>query len=243
MIRTTSNHPGSAADGAPSGRWDRAIEIVLAIVLSVAGLLTSWTSYQSALWRSGQQIAFAKASALRVTAASERTRADAVRAVDVGLFSAWLAAESAGDRKLADFYRARFPDAFSRAFESWMALEPLRNPSAPAAPFAMEAYRLPEEEQASALQAQADAVADLGGADNEISDSYTRVAVVLATAMFMAGICQVFRIRYVRVVIALFSALICSLGLAMSLGLPVERSAAAHPVVAANSQYGTALPH
>ncbi len=215
--------PESDRSSATPPQSDRRIEIALVSVLSVAGLLTSWCSFQSALWSSRQQIAFDEANDLRVEAANVQGRADLRRTVDLEVFQAWLAAELAGDEGLAAFYRARFPPNLAAAFDDWMAERPFENPDAPSTPLAEPSYRVDQDESAAALKAQAVEARELGVEANQTADAYDRAVAIVAMSMFLAGICQAFRGRSVRIALTLLAALSCGLGAAMSLALPVLR--------------------
>jgi hypothetical protein len=81
---------------------------------------------------------FSEAGAARTQSAQAAARANTEQAVDVGLFTDYAAALSAGDERLAGFIEERFRDEFRPAFEAWRALDPLNNPDAPATPFEMD---------------------------------------------------------------------------------------------------------
>ncbi|MCB0042404.1 MAG: hypothetical protein KDE23_22110, partial [Caldilinea sp.] len=123
---------------------DRRIEIYTSIVLAITSLLTAWCAYQASAWSSNQATAAQAAGRLRTEATVASTRAGQMSIVDVMTFTNWLNATSAQDTELADFYRARFTNAFLPAFEAWLATKPLENPDAPKSPFAMEEYQQSE---------------------------------------------------------------------------------------------------
>lgn len=201
---------------------DKAIEIGSAIVLSVAGLLTTWASYQASLWDGEQAAAYTQAGVLRTTAGREAMNADTREAVSVQLFSSWLDAASVGDGELADFYRARMPMEFRPAFEKWLSLEPLKNPQAPPTPFAIPGYEPEGRAKQRQLEHDADAAYAEGQRANAISDAFVRGTVSMGMAMFFAGISQVFRLNWVRLVLLLVSTLACVRGIVLIVGLPLQ---------------------
>lgn len=207
-------------DEAPVGGRDGWIEMLIATVLSVAGLMTSWSSYQAALWDGEQAAHYSRANALRVLASRAQQQVEAHRAIEAGLFNAWLQAKAGGEDALAAFYEARFPPDLKPAFLAWLAKHPLKNPAAPQTPFSTGAYHPAGEEQARKLDAEADATFNTGQEDNRISDVFTQGTVFLAMALFFGGIGQVFKIRAVRLGLLLIAIVSCAVGLATIVALP-----------------------
>ena len=208
------------ADEAPAGGKDGWIEMVVAVALSVAGLTTSWSSYQASLWDGEQAAHYSRAEALRVTASRARIETDSHRAVQIGLFDGWLQAKARDETALAAFYEERFPADLQPAFRSWIAQDPMNNPKAPQSPFSTDAYHPPGYARAAALETQADQTYERGQEDNRISDVFTQGTVFLAVALFFAGIGQVFRIRRVRLALLAISILACAVGIGTIATLP-----------------------
>lgn len=202
---------------------DEIIEVVSAVVLSASGLLTTWSGYQSALWDGDQAAQYAQAGVIRTTAAREAMEADMRQAVTVQMFTSWLDAKAAEEQQLADFYRARMPVEFQPTFEKWLSLEPLKTPKAPPTPFAMAGYEPQGRAKQRQLEQAADAAFAQGQKANDISDAYVRATVTLGTAMFFAGIAQVFRLPQARMVLLAVSLLACVWGTAKALSLPVAQ--------------------
>lgn len=209
------------AETPPRGR-DNWIEITTAVVLGTAGLLATWATYQAALWDGRQAEHYSRANALRTIATRRSLQADARQAVEVNMFNVWLEAQAHGDRGLAAFYRDRFPDDFRPAFQDWLSARPLSR-GAPPFPFTMPSYRPKGAAEAQALEAQADATFRRGQSDNRVSDSYGQATVFLGMALFFGGICQVFRIRYVRYLLITVSIVACATGIVELMFLPVLR--------------------
>ncbi len=203
-----------------SGGREGWIEVVIAIVLSVAGLLTSWSSYQASLWDGEQAAHYSRANTLRVDSSNAKLAAESHRAIQITLFNAWLQAEASGNARLANFYEARFPPDLKPAFETWRALNPLTNPAAPDSPFATPGYRPAGQERGEALSAEADKAFDEGQKANAISDVYTQGTVFLAMALFFGGIGQVFTYRNVRVGLLAIAVLSCAVGIIKVIALP-----------------------
>jgi len=196
------------------------IEIVVAIVLSVAGLSSSWASYQAALWDGEQASHYSLANALHTQASSASLDASTWRALEISMFGAWLEAKSTGNERLADFYMARIPPDLKPALDEWLAQKPLQTPNAAATPFKLPSYSPAGLKEAQAIDARADAVFAEGQHANKVSDDFTQGAVILAMSMFFGGIGQVFRFNRVRMVFAAVAALTCAIGLIRILALP-----------------------
>lgn len=136
-------------------RWDRyepLAEILATIILAVATLATAWSGYQSARWSGVQAANYSRAGASRVESSRASTIAGQQMQIDIGLFTNWINAYADENQELADFYRARFRDEFTPAFEAWLLTNPKTNPDAPKSPFAMTEYSLAKNEEAEALE-------------------------------------------------------------------------------------------
>src|SRR3954449_10070930 len=144
------------ADGSPeSGR--NLQELVVTLLLVVAALGTSWSSYQASRWNGEQAAAAGRTSAVRISAARAQGQAQAQTQVDVATFIAWADANRQGDHELAAFYVDRSRDEFKPAFDAWRATAPFTNQDAPPTPFAMPEYQLAARTDAEQLDAASEA--------------------------------------------------------------------------------------
>src|SRR5262245_30078629 len=130
----------AAADQAPKRR--NLQEVLVTVLLVVAALGTSWSSYQATRWNGEQAKAAGRTNAIRIDAARAQGMAQAQTQVDVATFIAWADASQRGDTQLAAFYVKRFRAEFKPAFAAWIATRPLENPDAPSTPFAMSEYQV-----------------------------------------------------------------------------------------------------
>src|SRR3954470_19787220 len=97
------------APPAPGRTWQG---LVVTVLLVVAALGTSWSSYQATRWNGEQAKAASTTNAIRIQAARDQGQAQAQTQVDVATFIAWADADQQGDHRLADFYIARFCPEF-----------------------------------------------------------------------------------------------------------------------------------
>ena len=198
------------------------VEVITAVSLSVAALLTSWSAYHAAIWDGVESAQFERALALRTQSAQLATRAGQLQAIDVFVFSQWLNAYAVNNQPLTDFYQARFRPEFKPAFDAWTATNPRQNPDAPPYPFAMPQYRLAATAQSEALERQATQMFDSGEEAKRHSNAFIQITVVLASAMFFGGIVQVFKMRHVRLTLMAVSVLTCLWALFRVATLPIS---------------------
>ena len=102
------------------GLWqDERVEIVAAILLALATVLSAWGAYQATRWSGEQADAYARSAALRAAARRQGTVASRNIQVDVSTFLAWSQAKASGDERLATFLESRFRPEFEAPFEAW----------------------------------------------------------------------------------------------------------------------------
>ncbi len=157
------------------------------MLLVVAAVATSWSSYQATRWNGEQAAAAGRTNAIRIEASRADGLAEAQTQIDVATFIAWAEADVTGDRKLASFVLDRFRDEFRTAFDAWNATAPLTNPDAPPTPFAMDEYHLVSQQQADELDARAEASAAEVRANIQRASNYVLTVVLYAVALFFAG--------------------------------------------------------
>jgi hypothetical protein len=196
-------------------------EIANAVVIAIAGLLISFASYQAALWSGEEELAFSRANVLHTESAQTSARAETRETIAIQLFTQWFNAAARGETKVAGMYVARFPPMLRNAFNAWSALRPFDNPAAPPSPFSMPQYAVAEATEADALQTQANASFKRGQATKRVADTYGQAGTILSTALFFAGISQVFRIDRVRYALLALAAFACALGIVRIITLPI----------------------
>src|SRR4051795_7483148 len=173
------------APPAPGRTWQ---ELLVTVLLVVAALATSWSSYQATRWNGEQAAAAGRTNAIRISAARADGLARSQTQVDVATFIAWADADQRGESKIADFYAQRFRDEFRPAFDAWMATEPLTNPDAPETPFVMDEYQVASKTEAEKLDAAAEASSAEVRIDIQRSSNYVLTVVLYAVVLFFAGV-------------------------------------------------------
>jgi hypothetical protein len=162
-------------------------ELVATVLIVLAALATSWSSYQATRWNGEQAAAAGRTNAIRIEASRAQGLAEAQTQVDVATFIAWADADQRGDQALARFYIDRFRDEFLVAFDAWLATDPLTDTDAPPTPFAMDEYQLDSRTQAEELDAEAEASAAEVRLNIQRSSNYVLTVVLYAVVLFFAG--------------------------------------------------------
>jgi hypothetical protein len=164
------------------------LEVAATVLLSVAAVVTAWSSYQATRWNGEQARAAAGANAARIAAARAQGLSQAQTQVDVATFTQWVNAYARGESALAAFYFRRFRAEFKPAVSAWIATKPLRNANAPLTPFAMSEYRLAAAVAADRLDGKAEASAATARLDIQRASNYILGVVLCAVSLFFAGI-------------------------------------------------------
>jgi hypothetical protein len=166
----------------------RRLELAATVLLALAAVATAWAAYQARVWTGEQASNTAKATATRIEANRVSALANRQLQVDVATFTEWLDARAEGRGELADFYRARFRAEFKPAFAAWLAANPFTAEGAPSTPFDVPQYSLRAETRADRLEVAAAANSDQAKDANQRSNNYMLGVVLLATALFFAGL-------------------------------------------------------
>jgi hypothetical protein len=185
----------------PRRKW---IEPVVALVMALTTLCTAWCSYQSAAWTRRSSALMNESNALEQRAALLDVQGSQALIIHASMFMQLLAAQHAGNEKLASFYAERFPPDVKKAYEAWLAQKPFENPAADAHPFVPNLYQVRGAAEATAARADAAArVARARDAGNR-SGQYLANTVLFATVLFFAGTAGKFEQPRVRLFAAAF---------------------------------------
>ena len=159
-----------------------------AVLLALAAVATAWSSYQASRWTGEQAKTFSAANAARVESTKDADLANSQTQVDIALFIQWVEADLHNDEVIADLYLQRFREEFKPAFRAWLETNPFEDPTAPDSPFAMPQYVLAAREDATELEATADATAETARLYVQRATNYVLGVVLFAVALFFAGI-------------------------------------------------------
>ncbi len=183
---------------AASGRRHQWVSIAEAVLLSIVALLAAWSGYSAAKWGTESSLNLAKASSTRSKASLAQIQATQIRTLDSVTFNAAETAYESHDPKLFNLTLRRMRPGFLPAVHAWLALHPLKNPTAPPDPSYMPEYKIPQEAQATMLNARANAYFSQGEAAAGTADKYVRLTVLLAAVLFLVGIGSRFPVLVAR---------------------------------------------
>jgi hypothetical protein len=197
------------------------VEVVAAILLSLATVLSAWGAYQATRWSGEQANNYAESAARRAESGRHGTVASRQIQIDVQTFIAWVDAEGQGDQRLADFYVERFREEFLPAFTAWRLSGDGGSEGLPeGTPFEMPEYVNAEQAIANDLFAQADAALAEAQWNNQISDNFVLTAVLFASVLFFAGIAARFRPQWIRWTMLGVALIVFGIGLVVEFLLP-----------------------
>jgi len=226
--------PQEEVSRGPATRLHPHLELVAAVLLSVATVMTAWSAYQSAQWGGEMATSYSAAGAARTEGNRAATLAGQQTIIDVQLFTDWLSAlnEEQGQvlpthyvpdpDRYSGFLFARFRPEFQPAVHAWLAQDPATDPDAPPSPFAMDEYVLAATTQAHELDAKADAAATRAHRANATKDDYVLATVMCASVLFFAGIGAKLSSPRVRLVMVGVAAVVLLSTVAVLVSFPVR---------------------
>jgi hypothetical protein len=210
----------SVSDTPPAVLVRQWMELLSAALMAAATIGTAWSAYQSSLWE-GEQIRHQSQSTSAIVRVGKLSNLAVQRtSVHVNLFVHWASAVHKGDTQMADFLFVRFPEPLKTAARAWWAANPLTNSGAPASPFDMPEYVLPEKGDADRWEQTSNkesAAADRAG---EISSRYLLFTIVFASVLFFAGVGGKFKSQMLDLSVLVLGALTLLTGLVIMLLSP-----------------------
>jgi len=212
---------GPATRSAETVKRDRRVELIAAIMLSAATVVTAWSAYQATRWSGDQAESYTTASALRTESVRSANVANRQVLIDVDTFINWLDAAADGDQARADDIHARMRAEFIPPFDEWLAGAPLDH-LPPGTPFELESYTLAATAEADDLEAQAAQAFEDGTRSNEVGDDFVLAAVLFASVLFFAGLAGTFDSLRAQVLLLGLGALVFVVGTAIVLSLPQD---------------------
>jgi hypothetical protein len=198
---------------------DRRVELIAAIMLSIATVVTAWSAYQATRWSGDQSESYTEASATRTESVRSSTLANRQVLIDVDTFLNWMDAEQSGDHGLADDIHGRMREEFLPAFDAWLQTAPA-GAIPDGTPFELSEYRLAAEEKAKLLEAKAAKLFADGNESNQTSDDFVLAAVLLASVLFFAGLAGTFDSLRAQVFLLILGTVMLVVGTIIVLTLP-----------------------
>lgn len=199
---------------------ERLIEIVAVLLLGIATVGTAWCGYQSSQWNGEQTDLARAASDERVEASRLFGLATQKVAYDANIVAQYAQAVVSGDTNLAQFYRKNLVrPAFVPLLDQWQAdlaagqtpQNLFENPDYINAQFADYQKAVDQSEALSAQSQQASAT----------SDEYVITTILLAIALFFAGVTSSFRYQPARIFLVLLAVATVAVAAARLADLPI----------------------
>jgi hypothetical protein len=196
------------------------IELVTAIVLSLATLCSTWCGYQSQQWSSVSTAAGSKADTTERQAAENAILGLQIRTQDGLIVLEYWRAMRSGDAAVAENLRTHMPPRLTVAIEAAVAEGILHNPKVPG-PLHRPEYVIEQETQAA--QQRQDAIRLNGDARSagHASDGYVLVTLMFASVLFFGGISTTIRTQRIRIALNAMAILVFGLSIITMLGLPI----------------------
>lgn len=194
--------------------WREVSEIIEVVLLAIVAVATAWSGYQAARWDGRQAFLYGTASRQRIEADGALTLGGQQKLLDVTTFNTWIVANETGDEKVADLYVRRFSPEFKVAFDAWLAIDALDDPTAPQGPTFMPEYHNTLNEQGVELNEAASVAFKEGTEARETADRYVRQTVLLATVLFLVAVAQRFTFRAVRLTAGAIAAVLAVIAVA-----------------------------
>jgi hypothetical protein len=198
---------------------DRRVELIAAVLLSIATVVTAWSAYQATRWSGEQADNYSVASARRTESVRASTLVNRQVLIDVTVYLDWLNAWQTGDEELEALLRSRMRPEFLPAFEAWLGdLGPGVIPAG--TPFTQPEYVLAAEEESAELEAEATLAIDAAREANQVSDDFVLAAVLFASVLFFSGLAGTFDSFRAQVILLALAGVMLVMGTVIVLTLP-----------------------
>lgn len=183
---------------------ERIIEILAVLLLGIATVGTAWCGYQSSQWNGAQTDYAREASDQRVEASRLFGLATQKVAFDANMVSDYAQAVQAGNTQLAQFYRENLiRPAFLPYLDKWQA--ELQAGGSATNLFENPDYLSAQFSEYDKAVAQSEAYTQLSQDASSTADSYVITTILLAIALFFAGVTSSFRYQPARVFLVILA--------------------------------------
>lgn len=190
----------AAGESSPAAAWagNRSFnsELLVAVLLGAAALLTAASTYLASARNGEAQEQFTRAFLIRVEAAKARGAGDQLRSFYLDLFVQYGEAVATGNRDLEKFIRVDLgAEPVVRAIEWWRSQNPRpQSPFAKGNPINENALY----DRAEQLDGQSKAAYDAAIAAGALGDRFTLATVLFAVVLFASGVAGQFQRRSIH---------------------------------------------
>lgn len=196
------------------------LELILAIILSLATLCSTWCGYQANQWGGKQSGSQAAADTAERKAAEYTIVALQLRTFDgISMLEYWRELRQ-NDAESQEALRARMRPQLRAAIDAALADGMLHDPSKPG-PLQRPEYALAEEQSAAQSREEAAQHRQAAVRAGTASDAYVVLTLMFASVLFFGGITGTFTARRVRIGLGWVALLLFLIALAQLVRLPV----------------------
>src|SRR5437667_3145845 len=197
------------------------VEPVTALLMALATLSTAWCSYESAAFTRKSNRLMNEFNALERRAGLLSIQGIQQATIHTTMFMQMLAAQQAGNEKLANFYVERFPPDARKAYDAWLAEKPFENPNADPHPFVPKLYEVRGTREAAEQNFTAARRPPEARSAGNVSGQYLANTVLFATVLFFASASGKFEQQRVRSVAFVFAVAVFVFALVRTAMLPL----------------------
>ena len=199
---------------------DRLLEVIAVVLLAVSTLGTAWSGYQASQWSGVQSEDNQQETNHRLEANRQFARATQTFTYDSSVIAFYAQAVQAKNTGLAAFYRSTMARKGLLPFlDKWEAT--VRAGGTPTPLLEDPQYVNAQSSGFTAEQDAAEKAARAAQQAAQRAQSYTLNTIVLAVALFFAGVTSSFRYRSVRTMLIILSILTLSFAATRLADLPI----------------------
>ena len=200
-------------------RGDRLLEVIAVALLGIATVGSAWCGYQATRWNKEETDKAREAGAATVEGSRQFGLATQIVSYDSNMVAQYAQAKAAGDERLLTFYRETLirPE-FLSVIEEWEAQ--IDDGEVPSNLLQDQDYLDTQLQPYRESQAAAEAANVEADEASENTDGYVLTTLLLATALFFAGVTGSFRMRLLRIALLSTSAIVIAAAAARLSDLP-----------------------
>ena len=199
---------------------NRLSEMIAVFLLGIATIGTAWCGYQASRWNQDQGDLARQSSDLRVEANRQFGLATQQIVYDANLVAQYAKAVVDGDTKLQNFFKTTlFRPAFLPVLERWQ--QAISEGKTPPNLLQDKDYLNSQLADYQTTQSKSEAIDLEGKRAGDNADDYVLITVLLAAALFFAGVTTSFKLQMARLVLITFAAVLIAYCISRIVTLPV----------------------
>lgn len=200
------------------GRIDR-IEVVIAILLGVAAILTAWSTFQSSQLAGSVAKEYSKGIHAADAASQKYNDATAIEIADEGIFLEYTKALHSGEQELATYIHSSLMTPELASVIDWWEAQPTS--SGIATPFTSKNPNWGNPQFVAAQQLDAESEAHFFEADriDALGVAFDILSIIIAIGLFLFGVASLVRQERIKVGLGIVGAVILVFSIIRLFGL------------------------